>query len=150
MKSDYALVSTWTVACAREDLWVALDGLLASSDPMAWWPAVQVRDYDGTAMAVRVSSGLGYSLDFTMCDLDAQQPSSLTFTAVGDLRGSASVAFHEVGSKTTRMNIVWCVSTDRRWMRRSAWLLRPVFVAAHHLVMRKGERQLNRWLATHV
>lgn len=147
MSSDYALVSDWTVACSRDELWAVLDDLLQSSDPMAWWPAVHVTDYDQSSMGVRVSSGLGYALTFTMRDLDARPPSSLTFSADGDLRGAGSVVFHELGADAARMEIVWKVSTGRPWMRWSSWLLRPVFVAGHRIVMRRGERQLNAWIA---
>jgi hypothetical protein len=31
-------------------------------------------------------------------------------------------------------------------MRWTAWVLRPVFVAGHHIVMRQGEKHLNEWL----
>jgi hypothetical protein len=45
------------------------------------------------------------------------------------------------------MDIDWRVATDRRWMRWTGWLLRPVFVAGHHLIMRQGEKNLNAWLS---
>jgi hypothetical protein len=44
------------------------------------------------------------------------------------------------------MDIDWRVATDRHWMRWTGWLLRPVFVAGHHMIMRQGEKNLNAWL----
>ena len=62
------------------------------------------------------------------------------------LRGSGEVRFLELTPETSEMDIDWRVATDRRWMRWTAWILRPVFVAGHHIVMRQGEKHLNAWL----
>lgn len=149
MNADYELVSTWSIACSRDELWDVLDDLLGTDDPMAWWPSVDVLTYDGRSMALRTRSGLGYALHFTLHDLQARKPEVLTFSATGDLRGTGLVTFREAGPDRSAMHIVWRVAADRSWMRWTGWLLRPVFVAAHQLVMRKGERQLGRWIATH-
>ncbi len=147
MNAAYALRSRWTVACSREELWDVLELLLATDDPMVWWPSVQVADYDGDAMHVRARSGLGYTLTFTLADLDVRRPDSLTFSSAGDLRGAGSATVARLGPSTCRMDIVWNVAAGRRWMRLTGWLLRPVFVAGHHLVMRRGQRHLNAWIA---
>lgn len=149
MNADYELVSSWAVRCSRDELWDVLERLLDSSDPMVWWPSLQVMGYDGRTLAVRVRSGLGYTLAFTMDDLEARRPDALTFSATGDLRGTGSVTFRDVGANGCAMHIVWRVAADRRWMRWTGWLLRPVFVAGHRLVMRRGEGHLNRWIADH-
>lgn len=146
MNSEYVLHSRWRVACGRESLWDALESLLASDDPMAWWPAMDVASYDGADIEVRASSHFGYSLTFSLTRLQKYRPDRLTFASVGDLRGTAEVTFVDLGASESAMDIDWRVSTDRRWMRRTAWLLRPVFVSGHHLVMRQGEQHLNAWL----
>lgn len=147
MASDFAFVSTWSVACSRDELWDVLEQLLATSDPMIWWPSLDVTGYDGRTMSVRARSGLGYALDFVMDDLETHRPDALTFSATGDLRGTGVVTIRELGADACAMDIDWRVAADRGWIRRSAWLLRPVFVAGHHLVMRRGEKHFNRWLA---
>lgn len=146
MNSRYVLVSRWHVARDRESLWDALDGLLSTSDPMVWWPSVAVTGYDGDDLHLRAASGLGYSLTFWLSDLQVQRPDRLTFRADGDLRGSGEVRFVDLGPRASAMDIDWRVATDRAWMRWTSWLLRPVFVAGHHLVMRQGEKRLNAWL----
>jgi hypothetical protein len=146
MKSQYVLVSRWHVARGRESLWDALDGLLSTPDPMVWWPSVDVIGYDGDDLHLRAASGLGYAVTFRLSDLEAQRPDRLTFRADGDLRGSGEVRFVALGPASSAMDIDWRVTTDRAWMRWTAWLLRPVFVVGHHLVMRQGERRLNAWL----
>lgn len=147
MSADYAFVSRWTVARSRESLWDVLEDLLATDDPMPWWPAVQVQSYDGTSMTVRAASAFGYALTFSMTDLDVRRPDRLTFQANGDLRGSGAVTFVDADATSCVMEIDWRVVTDRRWMRLTGWFLRPIFRAGHTLIMRQGEKHLNTWLA---
>jgi hypothetical protein len=146
LNSHYAFVTRWTVACSREELWNLLEGLLSTANPMVWWPAVRVASYDGRAIAVRVRSGLGYCVAFTMHDLELRRPETLTFAATGDLRGFGTATFDDLGPGQVAIVIEWRVTVDRRWMALSGWLLRPLFVAGHHLVMRRGERRLNAWV----
>lgn len=147
MTADYAFVSRWTVARSRESLWDVLELLLETDDPMVWWPAVQVRSYDGQTMTVRAASAFGYALTFSMTDLDARRPDRLTFAASGDLRGAGVVTFSDSQTDSCVMDIDWQVTTDRGWMRRTSWLLRPLFTVGHLLIMRQGQRHLNAWLA---
>ena len=147
MNSDYVLVSRWRVDRDRESLWDVLEALLKTSDPLPWWPSVQVTAYDGDNLDLRAASGLGYSVTFRLANLQSSRPERLSFTSEGDLRGSGEVRFLELTSDSSEMDIDWRVATDRRWMRWTAWILRPVFVAGHHIVMRQGEKHLNAWLA---
>jgi len=148
MNSDYVLVSRWRVHRDRESLWDVLEALLETSDPLPWWPSVQVTAYDGDNLDLRAASGLGYSVTFRLANLQSSRPERLSFTSEGDLRGSGEVRFLELASDSSEMDIDWRVATDRRWMRWTAWILRPVFVAGHHIVMRQGEKHLNAWLHT--
>lgn len=146
MKSDYVLVSRWTVARSRESLWDELEALLATSDPLPWWPAVQVTSYDGDDLELRAASGFGYAVRFRLSNLQVHRPDRLTFTSEGDLHGRGEVTFVPLAADRAAMDIDWQVATQKRWMRRTAWLLRPIFVAGHHVVMRSGEKHLNHWL----
>lgn len=146
MKSDYVLVSRWTIGRSREALWEVVDELLATDDPVVWWPSVQVMDYADGNLRLRAASGLGYAVRFTLSGLEKARPDLLTFDAQGDLRGRGVVRFVELGPGSCAMDIDWRVAADRRWMRWSGWLLRPIFVLGHGLVMRRGERNLNQWL----
>lgn len=145
MKSDYVLVSRWTVPMSRARLWEVIDELLASDDPFVWWPAVHVSGYDGSSANVRASSAFGYALTFTLSDLQTHRPHTLTFAATGDLRGSGVVSFVDAGDGSCLIDIDWRVVTEPGWMRCTGWLLRPVFVAGHHIVMRQGQRHFAAW-----
>jgi uncharacterized membrane protein len=146
MNSDYVLVSRWRIDRGRHALWDVLEALLETPDPLPWWPSVQVTAYDGNNLDLRAASGLGYSVTFRLANLESRRPERLTFTSEGDLRGTGEVRFLERTAETSEMDIDWRVATDRRWMRWTAWILRPVFVAGHHIVMRQGEKHLNAWL----
>ncbi len=148
MNSRYEFHSRWRVVCGREVLWDELEKLLVSADPMAWWGSVETTHYDGQNLTVRAASHFGYRLTFQLNDLRLDRPAQLTFDSAGDLRGSGHVAFVEVDGESSVMNIDWRVFADRGWMRWSGWLLRPVFVIGHHLIMRQGEKHLNRWVAS--
>ncbi len=147
MNSSYTFHSRWQVACSRDVLWDELEALLAGDDPMVWWGSVETVSYDGANLSVRARSRFGYQLSFRLQDLRLVRPDRLSFGSVGDLAGAGDVTFEEGGPMESYMDIDWQVTADRRWMRATSWLLRPVFVAGHHLVMRQGEKHLNAWLA---
>ncbi|MCW2799084.1 MAG: hypothetical protein JWQ70_556 [Aeromicrobium sp.] len=149
MNSDYEFHSRWLIGRSRESLWDALELLLASDDPMPWWPSVQVTAYDGSSLDLQARSRLGYALTFRLSHLRSVRPTRLTFDSDGELRGNGLVKFEDLGARESAMDIDWLVSTDRAWMRRTSWLLRPVFVLGHNLVMRQGEKHLNEWLRVH-
>jgi hypothetical protein len=146
MNSEYEFRSRWLIDRSRESLWDALEVLLASDDPMPWWPSVQVTAYDRNSLDLRASSRFGYALTFRLSDLRTVRPTQLTFESAGELQGAGAVTFDDLGPRDSAMNIDWRVSTGKAWMRRTSWLLRPVFVLGHHLVMHQGEKHLNAWL----
>lgn len=147
MNSHYAFHSRWLVPLSREALWDEVEELLAGDDPMVWWDSVEVTHYDGKVLAARAASAFGYRLAFRLDHLEVSRPRQLTFDSDGDLRGRGIVTFVEgEDGRSSVMHIDWRVEADRRWMRLTGWLLRPVFVAGHHLIMRRGERELAAWL----
>jgi hypothetical protein len=147
MNSDYVFHSRWHVPLSRDALWDEVEQLLASDDPMAWWESVEVTHYDGQNLAARAASHFGYRLAFQLTHLKLTRPTHLSFDSEGDLRGSGKVTFVDGDDgSSSYMDIDWRVATDRRWMRWTGWLLRPVFVAGHHMIMRQGEKNLNAWL----
>ncbi len=146
MNSHYVFHSRWNVPLGREALWNEVERLLSSDDPMEWWGSVETTHYDGRNLRARAASAFGYRLSFELKDLELARPESLTFDSEGDLRGSGVITFVD-GGESSAMDIDWRVDADRRWMRATGWILRPVFVAGHHLIMRQGEKHLNAWFA---
>ncbi|MFD1858540.1 hypothetical protein EHW97_09340 [Aeromicrobium camelliae] len=91
-------------------------------------------------------SGLGYRLRFSIDQLELNRPDTMTFRAAGDLVGRAVLRFVPFGRHRTLLLIEWDVDVTRPWMRRTDPVLRPVFGAAHAMVMSQGERRFRRWL----
>lgn len=148
MRNVYEMQSRWDLRASREEVWDALAALLDSEDPMAWWPSVRVESYVDDELVVLASSHLGYTLKFRLYDLAQSRPESMTVLSDGDLRGGGTMTFSEVSAASSALNVQWNVSVDRAWMRATSWILRPIFVLGHHLVMNQGEKNFNRWLAT--
>src|SRR5690606_37481232 len=91
-------------------------------------------------------SGLGYQLRFAVNELKLDRPSTMRFDVDGDVAGTGVLSFVPTGPRETTVVIDWNVRLTRRWMQRCDPVLRPVFVTAHRVVMRRGERRLQRWL----
>lgn len=147
MRNVYELHSRWDLAADRDTVWDALEELLASDDPMAWWPSVTVVSKVGDDLNVAARSVLGYRLHFRLYGLAWSRPDSMTVESDGDLRGRGDLTFGTVGDQHSTIDIQWNVSVDRAWMRATSLLLRPAFTLGHHLVMAQGQKRLNRWLA---
>lgn len=142
----YRFRSVWRLPRSREDLWDEIESLLRSQNPVPWWGAVTAvaSRPDGYDLVAR--SCVGYRLRFTLHDLDLDRPTAMTFRSRGDLVGQAALAFADDGADRTRVTIDWRVDVTVDWMRRTEWMLRPVFVLAHTVIMASGERRLRRWL----
>ncbi|MEO6473202.1 MAG: hypothetical protein ABIR57_14475 [Aeromicrobium sp.] len=148
MRNVYEFRSRWEIPTSRDDLWDAIEVLLASDNPMPWWTAVSVLDYRGGDLLLRAKSHIGYTLEFRLNDLVATRPETMTFDSDGDLRGSGNLSFVDIDADRSAIDIHWHVGVDRAWMKATSWILRPVFTLGHHLVMNQGERKFNSWLAT--
>lgn len=139
-------MTTWVVPCGRGELWRHVEALVESDDPMIWWPSVQVTASVPGRVSLRTRSSFGYHLNFCLVDLVLDEPDEMRFAADGDLAGRGVVRFAADTPESTTMRIDWQVSAVRPWMRRTSWLLRPVFTLAHRLVMREGERRFSSWV----
>lgn len=142
----YEFRSVWDVAEPPELLWHTLEQFLEQDDPLPWWDAVRVTAHRGEEIDLVAQSLFGYRLRFTVYDLDLEPTRSMRFRSRGDLEGAAELSFAPGHPGRTELTIDWHVDATATWMRRSEKVLRPAFVLAHDLIMRSGERRLNRWL----
>lgn len=116
-----------------------------------WWPGVTVpqpvRAVDtGERLTLAVRSPVGYRLRVALVVTAVTPGRMLTADATGDLRGTGRVEIVPDGADAASVLFRWEVETERAWMNATAWLLRPVFTAAHVYVMARGERGLRRAL----
>lgn len=144
--SRYVLRSRWRLPLDVAAAWDVVESLLSSPDPFVWWDAVTVQDRADDRLRVVTRSHAGYVLRFELHDLDVRRPDRVTVRAVGDLDGHGTIRVRPDGAGSV-IDVDWQVETTRAWMRRTAPVMRPVFVAAHAMVMRQGRRAFVRWLA---
>ncbi len=117
-----------------------------------WWPAVEISDAPaetsvGGTFALSVRSPLGYRLRTHLTLTEVAPVRSLAASSVGDLRGHGRIELERAAGGTI-VTTRWDVVTARAWMNATAFLLRPLFAAAHARVMRAGERGLRAVVAT--
>ncbi|MCC3301581.1 hypothetical protein [Arthrobacter sp. zg-Y895] len=169
MPGLYILPSSWLLDATPEAVWETV----ASPDMSwpRWWPGCTLQDLAtdpdaasdptsellATTVRLRFRAALGYHLSITIHPTTAVQPRIIEFDAGGDLAGTGRIRLFPVPADTpgnapgdaaqTRMDIDWQVRPTRRWMRLLTPVARPVFTAAHSLLMRQGERGLRRELA---
>ncbi|MFN8086193.1 MAG: SRPBCC family protein [Microbacterium sp.] len=143
MRNDYRFVSLWRVLASRGAVWEALERSLVPG-PLTWWPFVSVvqapdRPRPGAHVALDVRSVFRYRLGIDLTIVEVEAPRRLVAESTGDLVGRGSLDVTEDGPGSA-LTWTWEVETHRPWMRITGPLLRPVFVLAHTLVMRRGDR----------
>lgn len=157
MRHHYVFISRWIVPAPVERCWDLYEEALASG-VVPWWPAVRVepsvaRPGVGDLVRLEVRSPWGYRLRVALTITEALAPVVLAATSIGDLtgRGRLELAPCAVGARPAAEGAAlvwrWEVELDRRWMRIASPVLRPAFVLAHGLVMRRGRRGLVTALA---
>ncbi|MCK5890869.1 MAG: hypothetical protein P1U38_00125 [Aeromicrobium sp.] len=146
-RDRYVLVSVWRVGAPLADVWSVFEQLVDAPDPFAWWPDLEVRSRSEDALHVVTRSRLGYRLRFRLHALRTEPPHTITVESTGDLNGAGRIVLTSDPGGGTRVHIDWTVTVNRPWMRWTRPVLRPVFVASHRYVMRRGERALRAWVA---
>ncbi len=134
------------MATSRERLWRLFDDLLVSDDPFAWWPGMDSRRGETDDILVVAGSPVGYRLRFRLHDIVESPMDHVTLRSDGDLDGRAIMRFTPVDDTSCTLDVEWHVTVTPRWMRVTGFALRPVFVHAHDVAMRRGEEGLAAWL----
>lgn len=119
-----------------------------------WWPGLvegkitkPKSSIVGSEINAMWRSILGYKLAMQLSITDYFLNNYIKFESKGDLVGTGSWSFKEISDSETRMVILWNVRTTKAWMNLSGMFLRPVFIYAHHNLMKKGELGLRRYLS---
>jgi len=141
----YSFGSTWHVDASHDRVWSAFEQLLDDEHPFQWWPGMDSTLQDD-GIHVVAGSPVGYSLRFRLHDIEQVPRELVTLRSDGDLLGRATMRLAPVDADHSTIDVTWLVDVTKPWMRRAEPVLRPVFVRAHDVVMRAGERGLNAWL----
>lgn len=163
-QQEYDFTSVWRISAPVRQCWDFLT--LPDQTWTAWWPSLRHIDVQradrpkepkasgildeqdtivGTTAACTWRSPVGHQLRFVLTLTDVEPSRRIVLSSEGDLDGTAVVNFAPNGTGS-ELTVTWKIRTTRRWMNVTAPVLRPVFRWGHHVVMRRGERGLNRVL----
>ncbi|WP_143229909.1 SRPBCC family protein [Actinophytocola xanthii] len=145
MLNEYRFRRVWSLHVGTPRVFGALVDL--TSWPL-WWPdvrSVQRIDDDTAEMTCRAT--LPYTLGFRLRRSVQDEPTGrLRVEMTGDLEGHTEATVSGDDS-TSRLEIDQCVETTKPLLRTFAPVARPLFVANHALMMRRGQRGLRAYLA---
>lgn len=139
----FVLTSRWHVAAAPAAVWVLLAEIEAWP---RWWRYVKrarivsrsATTPVGDVAAIDWRSALPYGLKLRVATTASERPRLLEGHADGDLRGVGTWLIEAADDGGSDVTYRWEVALERPWMRRFAWLLRPLFEWNHFVVMRAG------------
>jgi hypothetical protein len=149
--SDYDLTTVWRLAGTHAE--AAYDALEDAGHWPEWWRGLRgvselaPGDPGGIGQVARFEwrGPLPYSMVTDIRATRRERPLALEGDVSGDLEGTGAFAIHEAGGATV-VTYTWRVRTTKPWMRRSAPVLRPLFVWGHDRIMRAGGEGLARRL----
>jgi ribosome-associated toxin RatA of RatAB toxin-antitoxin module len=148
----FVLTSRWRLdPTSAEQVWQLLTDV--ESWPQ-WWRHVRHArvlsrgrpDHVGDVAAIDWSSALGYGLRLRVVTTLAERARALEARAEGDVRGHGTWLIEPAAGGAVDVTYRWDVTLHRAWMRRLAFLLRPLFEWNHFAVMRSGARGMARRL----
>jgi hypothetical protein len=146
--NEFHFVSRWHVSASRS---ATFERLIDIGGFARWWPGFHTTASRapptavGHAAHVELRSLIPVALRFDLLIVSAVENEELCAAAEGDLRGSARVHLREAQA-STEVVFDWNVALEHPWLRPLSMPFRPLFVLSHDLMMRRGERGLERVL----
>ncbi len=150
--NEYHFITHWHVEGSVEEVSAILGN---ARDLVRWWPAVYL---DAQELAPGGEGGVGgryslytkgwlpYTLRWQFRVTESHAPYGYTIVAEGDFVGSGIWTFEQDGP-SVHVIYDWRISAEKPLLRRSSFLLKPIFAANHRWAMRKGEQSLRLELA---
>lgn len=148
MNRHYTFVTTWHIKAPLEAVWEKI----LHFEKTNWWPGVRAtlitrgdKDWIGAAVDSTWRSWLPYTLALKLTVTEATPGKHLQVRSEGDLQGTGSWQFSEANNSVTAV-YTWSVSTRKKWMNFLAPIASPIFANAHHVLMKRGEKGLQKLL----
>lgn len=142
--NDYWFRNVWSVGAAAGRVF---DALVDLTNWPRWWPDVRaVQQIDDETAELVCRSTLPYALTFRLRRaVQDERAGRLRVEMTGDLEGYTEglVAPHVTGA---RLAIDQRVALNKPLLRTLAPVARPLFVANHAAMMRRGQRGLRTYL----
>ncbi len=149
-QETYNLSSKWVIEAPIVTVWQTL---VDTTNWNVWWPDVrtvhvleQAKSHEGTLVVAILRGMAGYSLEVVLDLEKAIHDEQVALRASGDLNGVAIMDFKSANKHRTIVRISWQVKTTKPWMNVLAPALRKVFTRNHHLMMKRGEKGLQKYL----
>jgi uncharacterized protein YndB with AHSA1/START domain len=144
--AHYRFESEWKIGAPIEKVF---DLIARPEDFAQWWPSMKTSrlvdhgDESGVGVSAEyiLRSPLRYSMTFRTKATEVVRPHRIHSLVRGDLVGTGTYQLDE-DDDGTRVELVWRVSTAKSWMNRLTPIARPLFVWAHHRVMREGAQAM--------
>jgi hypothetical protein len=146
--NEYRFRNVWSLEVAAARLFDALVDL--ASYPR-WWPDVRsVRRVDADTAEFTCRALLPYALVFRLHRAEQDEDAGrLRVDVTGDLEGYVEgVVAAAPRPSLARLEISQEVVVNKKLLRRLAPIARPLFLANHAAMMRRGHRGLRTYLAT--
>jgi len=141
------VVTRWQLAATVEEVaHIVRD----TASLVRWWPAAfldvrVLRDGDehevGKTVRLRTKGWLPYLLRFHLLVEDSCFPNTCSLRVWGDFEGGCLCTVETIDGGV-ELIFDWRVRVRKPLVRRLSWLLKPVFVANHRWVMRRGLESL--------
>lgn len=152
MTKRYDFTSMWDIPASTSNVKKAIYDVESWTK---WWPGLESvaithfgEDHIGNKATMTWRSQSGYRLHLNITITKIDNDGSMHFVSAGDLHGYGSWHFKTEKSTSTHMEIYWHVTPTKSWMQRLDFLLRPLFIKNHNLLMNDGEQGLTRYLQT--
>ncbi len=148
----YEIESRWRVPGEIGDVYATLTD---SEALPRWWPeaystvrVVAKGDEQGVGRITDITTRgvLPYEVVWRVTITETRPPKLIRLAASGDVIGRGEWRLRPDGGDVL-LTYLWRVRVARAWMQRFEFLLRPIFVANHKWVMRRGELGLRAELA---
>jgi carbon monoxide dehydrogenase subunit G len=144
--TSYNFITRWQIKAPVEQVW---DVIYDADQWPNWWKGVvSVKDIDnGNAEGINSikeyvwKSQLPYQLSFKMKLKKKEKYKLLSGEASGELEGRGTWFFGERDG-ITYVQYDWKVITNKPWMNRFSFLLKPLFNYNHNIVMQWGAEGL--------
>lgn len=140
----YSFRSTWTVDLPPESAYSLLREI---GEYYKWWPEIkEMRQIDERRIDIRARALLPYDLWFVGEPNEYPEECALELKMTGDLEGFSRFTIEADGSGS-RLLFEEQVEANKPLLRRLALIARPLFVANHWLMMRRGQAGLRTFAA---
>lgn len=150
MATPYSFITYWEIKAPVEQVWHLIYN---STEWVSWWKGVvnvvelEQGNENGIDSIRRYTwkSKLPYTLSFDMRLTECEYCKKLSGIAFGELEGNGTWIFKEKDGITV-VTYYWNIVTNKTWMNSLAFLLKPIFIYNHNILMRWGKEGLEQKL----